>query len=161
VGIKTEQFKAAEIKEDKIIFMPGGMPGFLECKRFVIIEREETWPFFFFQCIYDKDLSFFIMNPFLFKPDYEVNRDQVIKEMAWSADDHDQIKIYAIVNATAGIPEKITANLLGPLVINICANEAVQLVLHNSPYSHKHPIFGETGPPESTQYVDCRKAASG
>jgi len=161
VEIKTEQFKAAEIKENKIISMPGGMPGFLECKRFVIIEREETWPFYVFQCIDDKDLSFFIMNPFLFKPDYEVNRDQVIKEMAWSTDDHDQIKIYAIINTTAGIPEKITANLLGPLIINTRTNEAVQLVLHNSPYSHKHPIFGETGPPESAQDVDCRKVASG
>jgi flagellar assembly factor FliW len=158
---KTEKFKSAEVNEDKIISLPGGMPGFLDCKRFVIIEREETWPFYVFQCVDNKDLSFFIMNPFLFKPDYEVRLDQVIKEMMWLADDHDQIKIYAIVNTTAGIPEKITANLLGPLIINTRNGEAVQLVLHNSPYSHKHLIFGEANPPECTQDVACTNAAVG
>jgi flagellar assembly factor FliW len=161
VEIKTKQVKAAEITEDKIISMPGGMPGFLDRKRFVIIKREETWPFYVFQCVDDKDLSFFIMNPFLFKPDYEVNLDQAIKEMAWLSEDFEHIKIYAVINTTAGIPEKITANLLGPLVINTRRNEAVQLVLHNSPYSHKHLIFGESGPPESTQDVNCKKVAAG
>lgn len=156
---KTDQFKSAEVREDKIISMPSGMPGFLECKRFVIIEREEMWPFYIFQCMDDKDLSFFIMNPFLFKPDYEVNLDQAIKEMKWLTDDHKDIKIHVIVNTTAGIPEKITANLLGPLLINIRNNEAVQLVLHNSPYSHKHPIFAETGP-EKMPDVNNKKAAN-
>lgn len=161
MDIKTEQFKAAKVNEDKIISMPSGMPGFLDCKRFIIIEREETWPFYVFQCIDDKDLSFFIMNPFLFKPDYEVSLDQAIKEMGWPVEDHDRIKIYAIVNTTAGVPEKITANLLGPLIINTRNSEAVQLVLHNSPYSHKHLIFGEAGPPKSMQDVACNNAATG
>ena len=157
--IKTEQSKE-EVREDKIITMPGGMPGFLGRKRFVIIEREDAWPFYVFQCVDDREPSFFIMNPFLFKPDYEVSLEQAIKEMAWSADDPDQIKIYVIVNTTAGIPEKITANLLGPLLINTRKSEAVQLVLHNSPYSHKHPIFDEKRP-ENTKDVNCRKAAAG
>jgi flagellar assembly factor FliW len=157
---KMDQLKAADIREDKIISMPSGMPGFLACKRFVIIEREETWPFYVFQSMDDKDLSFYIMNPFLFKPDYEVNLDQAIKEMKWLADDHKDIKIHVIVNTTAGIPEKITANLLGPLLINIRNNEAVQLVLHNSPYSHQHPIFGETGPKKLPE-EKSRKAVNG
>jgi flagellar assembly factor FliW len=159
VKIKADQLKGAEIGEGKIISLPGGMPGFVECKRFVIIEREETWPFYVFQCMDDKDLSFFIMNPFLFKPDYEVNLDQVIREMKWLADDHKDIKVHVIVNTTAGIPEKITANLLGPLIINTRNNEAAQLVLHNSPYSHKHPIFGETGP-EKMRDAKSKKAAN-
>jgi flagellar assembly factor FliW len=158
---KTEQHEAAQIEEDKIISMPSGMPGFLECKRFVIIERKETWPFYVFQSMDDKDLSFFIMNPFLFKPDYEVNLDQAIKEMKWFADDYKDIKIHVIVNTTAGIPEKITANLLGPLIINTRNNEAVQLVLHNSPYSHQHLIFGKTDPDEKMPEGKSRKIANG
>jgi flagellar assembly factor FliW len=161
VEIKTGQFKSAEVNKDKIISMPAGMPGFLDCKHFIVIEREETWPFYVFQCIDDEDLSFFIMNPFLFKPDYEVPLDQVIKEMEWSVEDHDQIKIYAIVNTSAGIPEKITANLLGPLIINTRNGEAVQLVLHNSPYSHKHLIFGEAGLSKSMQDEACKNVAAG
>ncbi|MFH0730476.1 MAG: flagellar assembly protein FliW [Pseudomonadota bacterium] len=147
--ITTEQVPVAEIREEKIISMPAGMPGFLGCKRFLIIEREETWPFYVYQCVDDKALSFYIMNPFLFNADYEVNLDQAIKEMRWLPDDRDHIKIYVIVNTTAGVPEKITANLLGPLIINTRNGEAVQLVLHNSPYSHKHLIFQEKEPVEA------------
>lgn len=140
--------------------MPAGMPGFLGQKRFVIIEREEVWPFFVYQCLDDENLSFFIMDPFLFKADYVVNLDQAIKEMGWAAEDRDRIKIYAIVNTSSGIPEKITANLLGPLVVNTRTNEAVQLVLHNSPYSHQHSIFGGVGPKNEREEVRMKAAAA-
>lgn len=158
--INTEQFGAIEIDEDKIICMPAGMPGFLGQKRFVTIEREETWPFVVYQCVDDTELSFFIMNPYLFKADYEVNLDQAARDMKWAAEDHEHMKVYTIVNTTAGVPEKITANLLGPLIINVRKQEAHQLVMHNSPYSHKHPIFGDAGP-EKTRDVDEKKAATG
>lgn len=154
--IKTEQFGEVEIEEETIIRMPGGMPGFLGHKRFVIISREETWPFHIFQCVDDPELSFFIMDPFLFKPDYDPRLAQAVREAGWPKADTDAVKVYAIVNTSAGIPEKITANLMGPLLINPSAREAVQWVLHNSPYSHKHLIFGglsREGSPEGKAAV--------
>jgi len=141
VKIKTEQFGEVAIQEEEIICMPGGMPGFLEHKRFVVISREETWPFSVYQCVDDPELSFFIMDPFLFKSDYDVQLPQAARDVGWPKEDMEQIKIYSIVNTSMGTPEKITANLLGPLLINYRAREAVQRVLHNSPYSHRHRIF--------------------
>jgi flagellar assembly factor FliW len=142
VKIKTDQFGEVEIDEEDIIRMPGGMPGFLGHKRFVIVSREEIWPFSIYQCADDPELSFFIMDPFMFKPDYTVDLPHAVREVGWPKVDADQVKIYTIVNTSMGVPEKITANLLGPLLVNGRAREAVQLVLHNSPYSHRHLIFG-------------------
>ena len=139
--IETKQFGSIEIDGGKVYTMPGGIPGFLGMKRFVIIEREEIWPFQCYQCLDAPDLSFFIMNPYLFKADYKVDMRQAVKEAGWDGDDPEDIKLHVIVNTSAGVPEKITANLIGPLVINTRRFEALQLVLHNSTYSHQHCIF--------------------
>lgn len=139
--IETKQFGSLDIDDGKIYTMPDGMPGFPGLKRFAIIEREEIWPFHCYQCLDDPELFFFIMNPFLFKRDYDVDIALIAKDAGWEADDPEDLKLYVIVNTSAGIPEKITANLVGPLVINTRRFESVQLVLHNSPYSYQHRIF--------------------
>jgi flagellar assembly factor FliW len=139
--IETLQFGAIQVAEDKIITMPAGMPGFPGRTRFVILEREETRPFYWYQCVDDPDLSFVIMNPYLFEPDYSVDLKPALKEMSWETNGKDSLKLYVVVNASEGVPEKITANLIGPLVINTRKHEAVQMVIYDSPYSHQYPII--------------------
>jgi flagellar assembly factor FliW len=135
------------VDEGKIIIMPGGMPGFPGMKRFIILDREETRPFYWYQSVDNSDLAFVIMNPRLFKPDYSVDLKSTIKEMSWEMEPKGNLALYVVVNASSDVPEEITANLLGPLVINTKKCEAVQMVIQNSPYSHKHPVFAGSGKP--------------
>ena len=51
------------------------------------------------------------------------------------------IKVYVVVNTNRG-PERITANLMGPLVMNLKKREVAQVVLHDARYSHQTPISG-------------------
>ena len=139
--IETTQFGTIQIEEEKIITMPASMPGFPERKRFIILERKKTRPFYWYQCVDDSALAFVIMNPYLFKPDYSVDLTPTIKEMSWETDGKENLELYVVVNTSDGIPDKITANLIGPLLINIKRHEAVQMVIHNSSYSHKYPVF--------------------
>jgi flagellar assembly factor FliW len=81
---------------------------------------------------------------------------QAATEAGWDDDDPEDIKLYVIVNTSAGVPEKITANLIGPLVINTRRFEAVQLVLHNSPYSHQYLIFNA----QTRQQTDRQNSVS-
>jgi len=133
-----------EIEDGQIVTMQGGMPGFRNMKRFVIIEREEIWPFSCYQCLDDPLLSFYIMSPSMITADYKVNIRQGLREAGWEGDSPEDVKLYVIVNTSAGVPEKITANLIGPLLVNTRRLEAEQLVLHNSSYSHQHPIISQT-----------------
>ena len=139
--IETKQFGSMDIEAGKIYTMPEGMPGFSDMKRFVIIEREDIWPFHSYQCLDDSGLAFFIMDPRMFKADYTVDMSQASMEAGWAGDSPDDIQLYVIVNTSSGVPEQITANLIGPLVVNTKRFESVQLVLHNSPYSHQYRIF--------------------
>lgn len=145
--IETRQFGSMEIEEDQVYSMPGGMPGFRNMKRFAMIEREEIWPFSCFQSLDDSGLSFYIMKPSMFMPDYRLDMKQAVREAGWEGDSPEDVELYVIVNTSAGVPEKITANLVGPLVMNARRREVDQLVLHNSPYSHQHLIFPQ--PPSS------------
>jgi len=144
--IETKQFGRMDIDGDKVYTMPDGMPGFSGMKRFAIIEREEIWPFHSYQSLDDPTLVFYIMDPYLFKSDYTVDMEQVAREAGWEGDPAGDIRLYVIVNTSAGVPERITANLIGPIVVHTKRLEAIQLVLHNSLYSHQHRIFsGENG----------------
>ena len=140
--IETRQFGAIEVDEAKIITMPAGMPGFPGRMRFVLFEREETRPFYWYQSVDEPNLTFAIMNPYLFKPDYAVNVKPALEEMQWEEAEKDKIMIYVIINASKGGPESITANLMGPLLIHIEKQEATQMVIQNSPYPCNYPVFG-------------------
>jgi len=144
MNIKTTRFGAITIGEDKIITMPFGMLGFPDKKRFVILQHKENSPFFWYQSVDDPTLAFVITSPFPFKPDYEVDMDDVLKEMSWNEGREDNnLVLYVIVNIPKGSPDKMTANLIGPILINNRSLQAVQMVISNSLYSHKFPLLGE------------------
>ena len=142
--IKTTRFGTITIEEEKIITMPFGMLGFPDVKRYVILQHKENSPFFWYQSVDDPALAFVIMSPFLFKPDYDVDVENVLKEMSWNEEEkQDNLELYVVVNIPKGAPEKMTANFIGPILINNKIRQAVQMVISDSPYTHKFPLLRE------------------
>ena len=140
--IKTTRFGTITIQEEKIITMPYGMLGFPDMRRFVILQHKEHSPFFWYQSVDDPLLAFVITSPFLFKPDYEVDTGSIVKEMSWNEEgEKNNLELYVVVNIPKGSPDKMTANLIGPILINNNARQAVQMVISNSPYTHKFPLI--------------------
>lgn len=132
--------------------MPFGMLGFLDKKRFVMLQHKENSPFFWYQAVDDPTLAFVITSPFLFKPDYKVDVDDVLKEMSWNGDmEENNLELYVVVNIPKGSPEKMTANLIGPILINNKVRRAVQMVISNSPYTHKFPLIRENQGQEASR----------
>ena len=48
--------------------------------------------------------------------------------------------VFALVTIPPGSPGKMTANLLGPLVIDPESRQGRQVILANSGYNPRHPI---------------------
>lgn len=139
--IETTRFGTVTVKTDAIIDMPFGIPGFPYQTKFFILAHKKDSPFLWYQSSEDPSLAFVITDPHLFKPDYVVNMDKVIKEMSWELEGkNDQLKLYVIVNIPNGAPEKTTANLIGPLVMNPVTRQAIQIIIPDSPYSHQFPL---------------------
>ncbi len=140
--IKTTRFGTISIKKEKTIDMPFGMLGFPDIKKFIILQHREKSPFFWYQSVDDESLAFVITNPFLFEPDYEIDLESTLKEMSWNGDGNKHhLEIYIVVNIPKGLPQKMTGNFIGPILINNKVRQAVQIVISDSPYTHNFPLL--------------------
>ena len=140
--VDTARFGAITIDEKKIITMPFGMLGFQDEKRYAMVQHKENSPFFWYQSLDDPALAFVITSPFFFVPDYSVPLDDAIDKMSWHQEKvEDTVEPYVVVNIPNGSPDKMTANLIGPILVNTETFQAVQMVVTDSPYSHRFPLL--------------------
>ena len=140
--VDTTRFGPITVDEQKIITMPFGMLGFPDGKRYAIVQHKENSPFFWYQSVDNPALAFVITSPFLFVPDYSVSLDDAIDKMSWDQEKiEDAVELYVVVNIPNGSPDKMTANLIGPILVNTETFQAVQMVVTDSPYSHRFPLL--------------------
>ncbi len=138
--IQTALFGAIQIENTDIIHFPEAIPGFPEEKEFVLIPLEEDSPFYYLQSIKTRELCLVAANPFTFFSDYEIKlTDEALEKLDIDREEP-SIAIYTILT----IPEdfkKTTANLLGPIIININNKKGLQFIIQNPDYNTKHFIF--------------------
>ena len=150
--LTTAYFGELEIQEDQIIHFPHGMFAFEDQQRFILIPCEDMeLPVAWLQSLDDTDLAFVVMSPFVFRPDYEFKiSDEVEAEL--------EIKSPTDVTVLAllVIPEdvnKMTANLLAPIVINIVSKKGRQVILDDKQYTTKHLLSEELSRLDQKQEV--------
>ncbi len=138
---QTNRFGKIGFEEKDILFLPKGILGFSQLSKYVIIEKSEYDPFKWIQSVEDPDVAFVIVDPTLFFPNYklEVNEKELeelnFKQMK-------ELLTYVIVTVPPD-SSQMSADLLGPLVINSKKRIAKQVVMPNSPYTTKHYILDE------------------
>nr|WP_320015820.1 flagellar assembly protein FliW [uncultured Desulfobacter sp.] len=138
--INTRQFGEMSIDGDKIINMPDGIPGFRQQKRYVILEKKETSPFYLFQCVDDPNLAFVVMDPLRFYPEYTLSVKDFDNTIKWEFA-KEELSCFVIITIPKGKPEDMTANFMAPIVINNERKEGMQLILQGSPYSHQQLLL--------------------
>ena len=139
--IQTLRYGTVEIEESKVLSIHDGLLGFPAHKRYVILDRCGDSPFKWFQCVDDPGLSFVIVDPREFRPAYNVQlSSQHLRDI--SAAEAGEVVIAAIVTLASNI-RSMTMNLQGPLIINPRTMEAKQIVLDNTEYTTKEPVFSQ------------------
>jgi flagellar assembly factor FliW len=138
--IPTRRFGTIEIADDQVVYIPAGLIGFPDRKQYVLLEHKKGSPFVWFQAVDDEDLAFLLIDPLLCKPDYEFLISPEDREALGLPDSCEGVQTLVIVNVTSAGPLEITANLLGPVVMNVKKRLAKQIVLYQSPYSTRFPI---------------------
>ncbi|MBN1649088.1 MAG: flagellar assembly protein FliW [Spirochaetales bacterium] len=140
--INAKAFGQIEICEKQIIHFPLGILGFENLKQYALLDSEQP-PFYWLQSLDVREIAFVLINPYLFRPDYDL---QIANE------DYDLIRLdkadteNRLVFAIVTIPEKsedMTANLQGPLIINKHNKYAIQSISTNPDYRVKHHILSE------------------
>lgn len=140
--IKTRHFGEVMVQEDKLIHFPQGIIAFEEMKRYFIMEsQEEGLPFSWLQSVDEGNLAFVLINPFIFRKDYEFEIPEgVIKEL--EIEKEEDVAVFSIVVVPEDI-KKISANLLAPVIINTKNLKGKQIILNDKKYTTKHYILEE------------------
>jgi flagellar assembly factor FliW len=141
MNIKTSRFGEVAIADDAVIAMPEGMLGFSEVTRYVLIQHRDGSPFLWYQAVDEPNLAFVVVDAFTFFPDYEVimsSEDVQVLDCSKPGD----LAVFLVV-VIPDNPKEMTANLRGPVVINVGNKVARQVVLTDEKYSPHHSIMEE------------------
>ena len=138
--VATKAYGQIEVDEHQRITFPLGLFGFEAFKDYVLMDAERP-PFYWLQSIDVEQIAFVLINPFIFRPDYEMNIDNE-ELLPIGINDPGKALIFSIVTIPHdGSP--LTANLQGPLVINRENRLGIQAVLTDSRWKTKHDIMAE------------------
>ena len=138
--VSTKAYGLIDVDERQKLIFPQGLFGFETLKEYILLDAERQ-PFYWLQSVDVEQVAFILVNPFLFRPDYEVNISN--EELA-------EIGIYspekALIFSIVTIPPDetpMTANLQGPLIINRDNRTGKQAVLSDNRWKTKHDIMAE------------------
>lgn len=140
--ITTDRFGKIPVQEDKILSFPKGILGFSDNKNFVLFPHGEGSPFFWLQSVQDGSLAFVVMNPQLVKQDYSIDIEETVLDELEARETTD-LDVMCIVSIPHDQPQKMTINLLGPIIINTNKRRALQIVCSDEKYSHRQPVLAE------------------
>jgi len=152
--LETSQGKVKVNEENKIVF-PNGIYAFEDLKNFYILQMDDENVFQLLQSEDKQEIAFIIVNPYLFKKDYVLNiREEDLKEIGIKDSQcaEKSLSVYAIVTVTES---SMTANLLGPLVINMDQKSGKQALALNEEYSTKHDILEELNANENNKMSEA------
>jgi len=139
--IKTTRFGELKVEPQEIISIPSGLLGFPDQLKFCLVDPGDQTLILWLQSLTEPALSFPVLEPKVFQEDYS---------FALTFHELRELKLKKVSEATVlcilTIPNDITqmsANLKAPLVINIQEQIGKQVVLQESKYLIKHPMFKE------------------
>jgi flagellar assembly factor FliW len=124
-----------------IIRFPEGLIGFPEHTAFTLLEAQDGYPLKFLQSVADPGVSFTCMDAVCAKLDYEVPLPPADAE-ALALEAPEDALVLVIVVGAGQRPRQTTANLAGPLVINLRTRTGRQVALDSSKvYPLKYKVF--------------------
>ncbi len=137
MDVDTTRFGVVDVDEKRIINFASGLLGFGAYKSFALLQPDEKGAFFWLQSLEAPELAFVVTDPTLWTPGYQVPiRREQMEELALESIDRAQV--FAIVNKYG---TSLTANLQGPLVVNVSNRRGMQLVLAEKRWTTRHEII--------------------
>ncbi|MFP3982616.1 MAG: flagellar assembly protein FliW [Desulfurivibrionaceae bacterium] len=140
ITVNTGRFGEITVNPELIIRLTSPFPGFPESTRFIIIPHKEGSVFLWLQSLDNPDLAFVVIQAGHLKPDYSPAVPELIKNELES-DSGSPLEILIILTVPPGRPREMTANLMGPVVINSRTRLARQLILDQDQYDPCWPVF--------------------
>ena len=135
--IETTRFGLLSVDRNALITFEDGLLGFEELRRFVAVPHGPDTPFVWLQSAERPDLAFLLLPPAYVFPGYPPGYPPDVPPGA---------ALWVIVTVPPSRPHDMTANLLGPLVVEPETGRGRQIVLDGERFSTKHRVFPAVEP---------------
>lgn len=139
--IDTTRFGELEINPDAILTFPQGLIGFEGCKRYQLLHEDKAGPVvFYLQSLDDPAVAFSIVDPALFGFNYELTLSDEEVVLLQAGGPADLAVVLMVYKPAGNMQEKallmggISANINGPLVLNLNKKLGLQKVLVGTHY---------------------------
>jgi flagellar assembly factor FliW len=123
-------FGTFDVSPDEIISFPAGLPGFEECRRFVVLSSRELDPFKCLQSVEGPSASFLAVDPRRVFPDYRCVLSDVDRARLGESGEESLVWL-AVVSV---LDDQTLVNLRAPVVVNPARMLGYQLMPSNSLY---------------------------
>ncbi len=138
--VQTSRFGEIAVDPERIITLVSPLLGFPESIRFILRPHSQKSPFVWLQSLDNPDLAFVVIPASLINTDYRpAVSPQILKELQFAPGQEQELLL--ILTIPKDNPEKMTANLLGPVVLNSSRRLAAQIVLDPNKYDPCQPLF--------------------
>lgn len=137
--IESPRFGRIEVDEESVVTFPNGLLGFREFKQYVFHGTSPDAILIWMQCVEVPALAFVVVDPRLVKPDYEVKVTPSQLEPIGLTDPA-KAQVYVTLTIPQD-PTQVTANLQGPIVVNLENRLAAQVVLNDDSATTKYPVL--------------------
>jgi flagellar assembly factor FliW len=127
-------------EEQEEITILGGILGFEEHERYLLMAAEGQEPFCWLQSLDDPHLAFVAVNPVLAKRDYQPEIPPEELARLEITDLQDEVMWLVIVTLKEKWEES-TVNLMAPVVINVKSRQGRQIVLEKGDLSLRYPFL--------------------
>ena len=151
--VVTKAYGLIDVDESQKITFPHGLLGFETLRDYVLLDAERE-PFYWLQSTENEQVAFILINPFIFRSDYEVDIDNDVLSTIGIKEPKSALLFSIVTIPQDGSP--MTANLQGPIVINYETKSGLQAVLIDPRWKTKHDIVAEL---EKVQASTDAKAA--
>lgn len=142
--LRTTRFGEVTVDESRVYTFVDGLLGFPGVLQYALIEPAPGGPLppggpcLWLQAVEPGSLAFVVCDPRPFFPDYRVGvRPADLEPIRMGDVGEGRVLVILTIRKE---PEPVTANLLGPLVLNPRERLARQLVLSDSGYTTRHPL---------------------
>jgi flagellar assembly factor FliW len=137
-NFRTVRFGELDYRDEDVIHLPEGLVGMPQLRNWLILEMGDDVPMKWFQSLDRGDFGFPVSQAYLFHDDYEFPLSSATGTRLGNQHP-DDIATLIITTIHAG-GDKVTGNLLAPLVIDTETRRGVQLTLDDTSYGIQQEI---------------------
>jgi len=140
--IESKAYGKIAVDEKQIFRFESGILGFESIKEFALIDAAQP-PFMWLQSVEVAHLAFVVLDPTIFREDYDPNIDEDdLMKIGISSEDSDVKLVLSIIT----IPENqndMTANLQGPVILNKEKLLGRQYISSDEKWGTRHHVMDE------------------